>query len=142
MEGIVSGNGSLYIGVVYRPPGSNLTLFLDKMAGILEGLKGKRLHLMGDFNLDLVKGGQHAATDEFLAILDNVGLYPLISLPTRITSKSATLIDNIFINEVSSVSSGLILSSISDHLPTFAIFGGAGIAHSERAPVHSNEGSE
>ena len=130
---IVGGNESLYIGVVYRPPGSNLTLFLAKMAKILEGLKGKRLHLMGDFNLDLIKGKQHTATGEFLTVLDNVGLYPLISLPTRITPKSATLIDNIFSTEVSSVSSGLILSSISDHLPSFAVFGGAGIAQSKES---------
>ena len=60
--------------------------------------------------------------------------HPLISLPTRITEKSATLIDNIFTTEVcSDVSSGLIFTSISDHLPVLAIIGDAG-ANSEKGP--------
>jgi hypothetical protein len=47
---------------------------------------------------------------------------PLITLPTRLTSHSATLIDNIFTNNLEKYAfSGLILSDISDHLPVFAI---------------------
>ena len=79
---------------------------------------------MGDFNLDLIKSSQHTATSDFLGILNNMGLNHLISLPSRITPKSATLIDNIFSTDVSfEVSSGLILTSISDHFPVFAFFG-------------------
>ena len=52
----------------------------------------------------------------------SLGLYPLIDKPTRITAYSATLIDNIFTNELdSTISSGLIINDISDHLPIFAI---------------------
>ena len=88
-------------------------------------LRGKRLNLMGDFNLDLIKSQQHSGTGEFLGLLQEVGLHHLISLPTRITSKSATLIDNIFSTDIAhDVSSGLLLSSISDHFPVFAFFGG------------------
>ena len=39
--------------------------------------------------------------------------------PTRITSSSATLIDNIFMNDSSFISSGLLCTEISDHLPIF-----------------------
>ena len=48
--------------------------------------------------------------------------YPLISRPTRITSTSATLIDNIFVNSFEdNFTTGLLLTDISDHLPIFQI---------------------
>ena len=48
--------------------------------------------------------------------------YPLILRPTRITSTSATLIDNIFVNSLEdNFTSGLLLTNISDHLPIFQI---------------------
>jgi hypothetical protein len=48
--------------------------------------------------------------------------FPIITLPTRITSHTATLIDNIFTNHPDNYSfSGLLLSDISDHLPIFYI---------------------
>ena len=48
-------------------------------------------------------------------------LYPTCSItkPTRITSNSATLIDNIFTNSKSYQTSGIIITDISDHLPVF-----------------------
>ena len=52
----------------------------------------------------------------------SLGLYPLIDKPTRITDHSATLIDNIFTNELdSNINSGLLISDISDHLPIFVV---------------------
>ena len=80
---------------------------------------------MGDFNLDLIKSEHHSATGKFLDDMNSVGLHPLIALPTRITPKSATLIDNIFTNDFCRpISSGLIYTSISDHFPVFSILGG------------------
>ena len=52
------------------------------------------------------------------------GLYPLITKPSRITDITATLIDNIFMNELQfQVNSGLLITDISDHVPVFAICG-------------------
>jgi hypothetical protein len=53
---------------------------------------------------------------------------PHITCPTRITSQSATLIDNIFIHHTSNtieekITTGNILTDITDHLPNFMIFG-------------------
>ena len=49
--------------------------------------------------------------------------FPLITRPTRITSNSATLIDNIFTNNLDTYSfSGLLFADISDHLPIFGFF--------------------
>ena len=48
------------------------------------------------------------------------GLYPLINKPTRVTSYSATLTDNIFTNNFSSDNiSGILCNDITDHLPIF-----------------------
>ncbi len=53
-----------------------------------------------------------------------MGLYPVISKPSRITSHSATLIDNIFTNntEDNSIFSGLLMNDKTDHLPVFVMF--------------------
>lgn len=50
------------------------------------------------------------------------GFYPLVSKSTRITSHSATLIDNIFSNDPDNHKfSDILWSDISDHLPVFQI---------------------
>ena len=49
--------------------------------------------------------------------------FPLITRPTRITSNTATLIDNIFTNNLLNnfSVSGLMFCDISDHLPIFTL---------------------
>ena len=60
--------------------------------------------------------------------------YPLISRPTRITSTSATLIDNIFVNSFEdNFATGLLLTDISDHLPIFQI--ATAIANINATPI-------
>ena len=78
---------------------------------------------MGDFNLDLLHYDQHAFTQEFMDSLFSCMFIPLINRPTRLTSHSATLIDNIFTNYPSqNTANGIILNGMSDHLPIFAFF--------------------
>ena len=61
-------------------------------------------------------------TYEFLEQLFNHNFTPQITLPTRITEKTATLTDNIFVNDQTQMyNSGNIATSISDHLPQFII---------------------
>ena len=81
-------------------------------------------NLLGDFNLDLLRYNDHNITNDFLDTLFSHCYMPLIKNPTRITSHSATLIDNIFVNDLSIMQellSGLLFSDISDHLPIFTI---------------------
>ena len=78
---------------------------------------------MGDFNLDLFHYDSHHFTQEFLDSLFSHMLIPLITKPTRVTSHSATLIDNIFTNCFQqNTLNGLIPNDISDHFPVFAYF--------------------
>ena len=53
--------------------------------------------------------------NNFLDSIHSLGLFPLITKPTRITSHSATLIDNIFTN----IHDNAHMSGISDHFPVF-----------------------
>ena len=48
------------------------------------------------------------------------GFYPKITLPTRITNRSSTLIDNILTNVYDDNHiSGILINKISDHQPIF-----------------------
>ena len=93
---IVRGGGrkNEVIGVVYRPPGAELRSHNEQISYITSKVKGKDLYIMGDFNVDLLKAEIHRPTSEFLETFYMGGSYPLVSLPTRITESSATLIDN------------------------------------------------
>ena len=71
---------------------------------------------MGDLNIDLVKYASDSNTGNFYDLLCSHSFRPLILQPSRVTSKTATLIDNIFINDISCPSQGSnITSCISDH---------------------------
>ena len=65
---------------------------------------------------------EHNQTNEFLVSSDSNSFIPLILQPTRITSHSNTLIDNIFSNVIDpDIISGNLTATISDHLPQFSI---------------------
>ena len=78
----------------------------------------KSVFLLGDFNINLMNYNVHNPTNEFLDSLASNSFLPYTLQPTRITSHSKTLIDNIFRNMPDSVS-GNLTATISDHLPQF-----------------------
>ena len=121
IELVREGRKNDIIGVVYRPPGGNLVEFNKEMASVLSLTKNDSCYIMGDFNVDLLKVDTHAPTTEFMGEFTTEGFFPLISLPTRLTDTTATLIDNIWTNNISLQSrSGLVTVRISDHLPVFS----------------------
>ncbi|XP_060780217.1 uncharacterized protein LOC132888186 isoform X1 [Neoarius graeffei] len=83
----------------------------------------KVMYICGDFNIDLFNHKKHKMTEEFINSVFSMGLYPTITRPSRITSHSTTLIDNIFTNILeNNIESGLLLTDISDHLPIFNVY--------------------
>ena len=69
-------------------------LYLHK----LKGLKHHELIVGMDHNFDFLKSSSNSTTSKFLNLnLDN-DLIPCITKPTRVTNKTATLIDNILIS--------------------------------------------
>ena len=123
---VINPNGSnLVVGVIYRPPNGSIQEFLNCINKLTSAIskENKHSYIMGDFNLDLLNYHSHQYTGEFLDIMYSNTFFPLITRPTRITSYSATLIDNIFTNNIKTLSSsGLLFTDISDHLPIFGHF--------------------
>ena len=80
--------------------------------------KQKTIFLFGDFNVNLLNYNEHNQTNEFLDSVASNSFIPLILQPTRITSHSNTLIDNIFSNVIEpDITSDNLTATISDHLP-------------------------
>ena len=85
-------------------------------------LEQKSIFFLGNFNVNLLNYNEHNETNEFLDSLASNSFIPLILQPTRITSHSNTLIDNIFSNVIDpDIISGNLTATISDHLPQFSI---------------------
>ena len=58
----------------------------------------KQKYLIGDFNVNLLKIDEDSKTSNYFDTITSNLFVPHIIHPTRITSKSKTLIDNIFSN--------------------------------------------
>ena len=111
LEIIVPHGNNIIVGCVYRPPNQNTAIFIDKFSNILSLISKDNKHcsVMGDFNLNLLQYNHHVPSQEFIDSLFSHAFLPLISNPTSLTSYSATLIDNIFTNNLAhSVFSGII----------------------------------
>ena len=75
--------------------------------------------ISGDFNLNLIKYTQNRGVNQCIEKILSNNYIPHITLPTRVTEKSATLTDNIFTNNYEHNCN--ITTYISDHLPQFLI---------------------
>ncbi len=96
--------------------------YLEKLLIKLDQEK-KISYLMGDFNMDLLKADSDEKISEYYDKLTSHLFVPHITLPTRVTSTSKTLIENIISNDPDFANgvSGNFTFSISDHLPQFLI---------------------
>ena len=91
------------MGIIYRPPNSKYDEFEKALREILSKVdrENKPCYLMGDFNIDLLKYENCSFANRFFNQLTSSAFLPLITKPTRLTEHTATLIDNIFCNQVS-----------------------------------------
>ena len=98
--------------------------FNVKLESLLERTENYRkpIEFAGDFNYNLINYNKHEGTTQFLDTLHHHNFIPHIVLPTRLTTKSSTLIDNIFLNSLDHTCLSDNLSvSISDHLPQYLL---------------------
>ncbi|EDO36449.1 predicted protein [Nematostella vectensis] len=115
---------NIIVGVIYRPPDNNYNQFEQSLNNILQQLdkEKKPCYLMGDFNLDLLKHEKSEFPTRFFNQLSSSDFVPLITKPTRLTSHTATLIDNMFCNRPNfSQIADILFNDLSDHLPIFHI---------------------
>jgi hypothetical protein len=136
---ITNNNGKNFIiGVIYRPPNSNFETFKNTRNTILEKIdkENKICYLMGAFNINLFKSEScDYANVQFIEQLLTSSFFPLITKATRITYHTATLIDNIFTNNIEELDNTLndiIFSDISDHFPIVHTFNTQGVLDKNR----------
>ena len=123
-------NGTkILIGGIYRHPNQNLATFQNSLDKNLSAISKKKrsCYIFGDMNADFLKYEINNSTKSYLDNLLSYNFMPLLLLPTRVTSRSCTLIDHIYqfanqsVKKSTTVSTGNILSDISDHFPNFLI---------------------
>ena len=117
------------IANIYRPPRdnySNISIdnFLRPITKIINVMKNENSTLIwvGDFNINLLQIEQREKYQEYFEIFTSNGLLPQITLPTRLSKRKGTLIDQIFCKlsgSVTTATSGILVNKISDHLPCF-----------------------
>ena len=94
---------SIIVGVIYRHPSVEFTDFnCNYLNKLLEDIfkEQKSIFLLGDFIVNLLNYNEHNQTNEFLDSLASNSFVPSILQPTRRTSHSNTLIDDIFSNVI------------------------------------------
>ena len=120
------------IGNIYRPntmPFANIKRFNTILLEIFEKIKSnvelkniKDVIICGDMNIDLLKSYSHLDSGTYLETLLQFGLLQLITLPTRLGNRSATILDHIATNfSDDNFDTGIITSDISDHFPVFYV---------------------
>ena len=123
---IRSKNGKQSIvGSMYKPPNVKIDQFSNNLSKIVNKIKPKtdkpipEIIIGMDHNMNLLNSAIHLPTHDFNETLSNLNLHPTITRPTRITQRSATLIDNIFISKLlhRNFESFILIEDISDHLP-------------------------
>ena len=124
----IKGGGlakTLTLGNIYRPPRSSnydLNAFTDEFSHIISSLENNNNHLIlaGDFNINLLKLNENELYSNLVDTLISHSLYPLITLSTRFTRITVTLIEKLFYKLSKSVlesTAGILTKRFSDHQP-------------------------
>ena len=132
----------LIVGNVYRSPSSSSTKFISHLDWYLRKLdrhKNKSIHIVGDFNIDLAQYDSDFHCHDLINKMAEHNFAQVISLPTRITDHSATIIDHIYSNEVHNiVKTRVVTMDISDHLGTYIQFAASHGSLSQNASNKDN----
>ena len=116
--------GNIYI---YRPPmdtNENYKQFISEFATLLAHLDrcNSDVIIGGNFNIDVLKVNDKPIVSEYLDMVIYHGFFPKITLPTRLSERSGTLIDNFLCkltHNFAHISAGILVCRISDHFPYF-----------------------
>ena len=105
------------------PNSAGCVTFTDILCSLISqlSLKNTKLITCSDFNRDLLAIDNHVPTAEFIHRIYSLSLMPVISKPTRVTNRSATLIGNIFVGGTLEHRAGILFSYISNQFPIFII---------------------
>ena len=97
--------------------------------------------IAGDFNINLLKLNENDMFSSFFDTVISHSLYPQITLPTRFTRTTGTLIDNLFCRLRKLIlenTAGILTKRFSDHQPYFMIMHNTEKLHSPPKYVKIN----
>lgn len=117
------------LGNVYRPPNDlvdSIRQFINEFSPHLERYESSNSEVIisGDFNINLLKVNDKPVISDYFDMLTSHSFYPKITLPTRLSNNSGTLIDNFLCKLTDTTldtTSGIVMSKLSDHQPYFTI---------------------
>lgn len=114
---------TVIVGNIYRSPSAKIDKFKEQLDTYLSQLnrhKNKSITLVGDFNVDLLNHDTDIHGQNLINLAESYGFVQVVSLPTRLTDHSATLIDHIYTNSIHAVSTSRVITlDISDHFGTY-----------------------
>ena len=115
------GSKNTIVGVCYRPPTERG--FIEKLEDQIDLAidESTPIVIMGDFNIDLLKGSK--SSKEYESKMINMGFEQVIEGPTRIRNGCYSTLDHIWIKGLECLNSGTT-AGLSDHLCTYGSING------------------
>ena len=118
----ISDQKNTYIvAVIYRHPSrAGIDKFLLDFTSCLADISAsnKIFYALGDFNINIDKSNRTNTAIEYLNIILSNGALPIITIPTRVTSSSSTIIDLIITNDLKhNLTPFAIQKDMTDHFP-------------------------
>ncbi len=113
----------LFVFTVYKAPDKKLELFLEGLSNMLRIVPSESdIIILGDFNVNVLATKKDPLRQQLIRFGNLHYLEQLIKTPTRITEKSATAIDLLFVNNYHHIiDSGVLDPSLSDHSLIYCI---------------------
>ena len=107
---------------IYRPPRGDSHKFLNEIETVICKNHEKPLFLVGDLNINSLDYWKNPNVRDFINLISQNDVFPLVNRPTRVTKISVTIIDHVLPHTIidSKVQSGII-TDISNHLVVFAM---------------------
>ena len=109
----------IFLGILYRPP--DQSKFFDNLSTSISqtcSFNEQEVYILGDLNINLINSQKHTPNGikrykEFCSLH---GIEQLLTLPTRITNNSLSLLDHILTNSADRISQfGIVNVGLSDH---------------------------
>ena len=91
------------VGVIYRHPSlTEINKFLNDLSSSLFELSNcnKSFYLLGDVNININQNNRTTVAIDYINVLLCHGAFPVITIPTRVTSTFASVIDHIISNDL------------------------------------------
>ena len=115
---IPNSNLEIYVIAIYRPHSGSVDGFISCLNQILNSIGNKLIYVVGDLNLDLQKSTPDVRN--FITNMQSYHFIPTILKPTRFPANqtsSPSIIDHIWVNNLSTHFSYIVMSDFTDHLP-------------------------